>query len=149
VCLSERKHSRLMQYQTLKFTPNALDSFRHFTRSEIKAKPVFKRRENRKSPDFSGLFHAYLVQDSKRDSAINQVPITTKPKVHFNYCIHFQVLHQSKRDSAINQVPITTNPSWLNYCTLLKLLVVTITLKKFRPISLNYKVRLRSSIRSK
>ena len=45
------------------------------------------------------------------------------------------MLHSSKRDSAINQVPITTKLLFDKYGTKLKLLAVTITLKKSRPIS--------------
>ena len=48
--------------------------------------------------------------ESKRDLAINQVPITTKPEVQSNYGTERTLLWASKRDLVISQVPITTNP---------------------------------------
>ena len=62
---------------------------------------------------------------SNRDLAIDQVPITTKPEVQFNYGTKQTLLRVSKRDSVINQVPITTKQALLNYRTLMKLLAVT------------------------
>jgi hypothetical protein len=55
--------------------------------------------------------------ESKRESALSQLPITTK-QADADYCIFQQAVRESKRDSAINQVPITTKPEVLpNYGT--------------------------------
>jgi hypothetical protein len=59
------------------------------------------------------------------------------PTLEIERCLYLGIKTnvESKRDLAIDQVPITTKQAWAKYYIFPQLLVVTLLLKKSRPIS--------------